>query len=126
MSLQRLTEASKRSLISIFIRPPPVFSHQGDLIRIHATNGLGDDTVGTSLHSHGMFFNNSNHYDGAVGVTQCSIPRGQTLTYDIDTSKQVSRLLVVHLSDTYCRLLDWYILDPRSLSRSIHGRPANS
>lgn len=72
-----------------------------------------------------MFFNNSNHYDGAVGVTQCSIPRGQTLTYDIDTSKQVSYLSIVHVSDTYCRLLDWYILDSRSLSRSIHGRSAN-
>lgn len=70
--------------------PPSVHSHTGDIIRIHATNGLGNAQLGTALHAHGMMFNNSNWYDGAVGVTQCPIPPGETLTYDIDTSIQVS------------------------------------
>ncbi|OXG27098.1 acidic laccase [Cryptococcus neoformans Bt15] len=70
--------------------PPPVLTAtQGDVIIVHATNSLDDDAVGTSLHSHGMFFNHSNWYDGAVGVNQCPIPNGQTLDYTIDTTVQV-------------------------------------
>ena len=69
-------------------RPPPIVSHRGDLVIVHATNGLGDPTLGTALHTHGMFFNGTNHYDGAVSTTQCPIPPGQTLDYHIDTSNQ--------------------------------------
>ncbi|EIW71885.1 multi-copper oxidase, partial [Tremella mesenterica DSM 1558] len=67
--------------------PPPLIGTQGDVFLIHATNGLGDGS-GTSLHSHGMFFNGTNYYDGAVGITQCSIPPGETLDYHIDTKLQ--------------------------------------
>ena len=56
---------------------------------MHAYNGLNDPTLGTSLHAHGLAFNGTNYYDGAVGVTQCSIPMNQTLSYAIDTSLQV-------------------------------------
>lgn len=52
-----------------------------DELRITITNDLRDGT-GTALHSHGMFFNNTAYYDGAVGVTQCPIPQGQSLTYE--------------------------------------------
>ena len=58
---------------------------------IHAYNGLNDPNIGTSLHSHGMMFNGTNYYDGAVGITQCSIPMNQTMTYYIDTSLQVKQ-----------------------------------
>lgn len=71
--------------------PPPIDAVQGDQIVIHAWNGLGDKTVGTALHSHGMFFNGTNYYDGAVGITQCSIPSETGMDYHIDTSLQVSR-----------------------------------
>jgi iron transport multicopper oxidase len=37
-----------------------------------------------------MFFNGTNYYDGAVGVTQCSIPTDTGMDYIIDTSLQVS------------------------------------
>ena len=37
-----------------------------------------------------MFFNGTNYYDGAVGVTQCSIPSERGMDYVIDTSLQVS------------------------------------
>ena len=47
---------------------PPVSVTQGDTLIIHAYNGLGD--VGTALHSHGIYFNGSSYYDGAVGVSQ--------------------------------------------------------
>jgi iron transport multicopper oxidase len=36
-----------------------------------------------------MMFNGTNYYDGAVGITQCSIPNGKTMDYYIDTSLQV-------------------------------------
>ncbi|WWD18251.1 hypothetical protein CI109_102701 [Kwoniella shandongensis] len=69
--------------------PPPVLTAiQGDVLIMHVTNGLGDSAVGTSLHTHGMFFNGSNWADGATGVTQCPIPNGHTLSYKIDTSRQ--------------------------------------
>lgn len=54
---------------------------------VHATNGL-DGGVGTALHTHGQFFNGSTWFDGAVQTTQCPIPPGQSLTYEIDTSLQ--------------------------------------
>lgn len=72
-------------------RPPAISCTQGDIIKIHAYNGLGDQSIGTALHAHGMFFNGTNHYDGAVGVTQCSIPSVRGMDYIIDTSLQVSR-----------------------------------
>lgn len=56
---------------------------------MHATNSLGDASLGTALHTHGMFFNGSNWADGAVSTTQCPIPLNQTLSYVIDTSLQV-------------------------------------
>lgn len=65
------------------------------MIVVHATNGLGDPNIGTALHSHGMFFNGTNYYDGAVGITQCSIPNNWTMDYHIDTSLQASVLLPI-------------------------------
>lgn len=37
-----------------------------------------------------MYFNGSNYFDGAVGVTQCGIPSGATFDYEVDTSLNVS------------------------------------
>ena len=71
-------------------RPPAISAVQGDIIKIHVYNGLGDPEVGTALHAHGMFFNGSSFYDGAVGVTQCSIPSETEMEYVIDTGRQVS------------------------------------
>lgn len=84
-------------------RPPAISCTQGDIIKIHAYNGLGDAEIGTALHAHGMFFNGTNYYDGAVGVTQCSIPSERGMDYIIDTSLQVGpvfRRLHIKLSRT--------------------------
>ncbi|KAG0147247.1 hypothetical protein CROQUDRAFT_61959 [Cronartium quercuum f. sp. fusiforme G11] len=67
--------------------PPPITVQAGDVIRMHAYNGLGDTP--TTLHFHGMFFNRSNFYDGAMGVTQCGIPPGKEFVYVVDTTTQV-------------------------------------
>ncbi|KAL9939966.1 hypothetical protein V8E36_000671 [Tilletia maclaganii] len=62
--------------------PPPIINiNSTDVFSIKVTNSLGDGS-GTSLHSHGMFFNRTGYYDGAVGVTQCAIPPGQSITYE--------------------------------------------
>ncbi|ORY31018.1 Cupredoxin [Naematelia encephala] len=68
--------------------PPPITLTQGDLLRLHVTNGLGDPDIGTAIHVHGMFFNGTSYYDGAVGITQCSIPDGREMIYEIDSGLQ--------------------------------------
>lgn len=79
--------------------PPPIVSHQGDTVIVHATNGLGTGE-GTALHTHGQFFNGSTWYDGAVSTTQCPIPPGETLDYRIDTSLQTGTYWCVTFIDT--------------------------
>ncbi|KIJ51820.1 multicopper oxidase [Sphaerobolus stellatus SS14] len=64
--------------------PPPVEITSNDTLVVHAINGLGD--ASTALHHHGMFFNSTSWADGAVGVTQCAIPPGETFTYNVDVA----------------------------------------
>ncbi|KAJ9102848.1 hypothetical protein QFC19_004576 [Naganishia cerealis] len=67
--------------------PPPMIQvNQNDTVRVHAYNGLGDQA--TALHTHGIFFNNTGYYDGPIGTTQCGIPPGETLTYEIPVDIQ--------------------------------------
>jgi iron transport multicopper oxidase len=54
------------------------------LLTFSKTNGLGDDN--TAVHHHGMFFNSTSWNDGAVGVTQCGIPPGQSFSYLVDNT----------------------------------------
>ncbi|KXS12722.1 multicopper oxidase [Gonapodya prolifera JEL478] len=64
--------------------PPPIIEiNANDTLIAHVKNGLGD-TI-TAVHHHGMFFNKTSWYDGAVGVTQCGIPPNATYDYVIDT-----------------------------------------
>lgn len=84
---------------------PPVIVTQNDTLRIHIINGLGEDSIyfdgndtlkalasgpaiGTGLHTHGNFFNGTGYYDGAAGITQCPVPPGMSMTYEIPTSAQ--------------------------------------
>ncbi|CAE7080286.1 unnamed protein product [Rhizoctonia solani] len=60
--------------------PPPIEVSSNDTLVVHARNSLD---IPTSLHHHGMFFPNRTHFDGAVGVSQCGIPPGQSFTYEI-------------------------------------------
>lgn len=60
--------------------------NQNDTVRVHATNGLGDQP--TALHTHGVHFNNTGYYDGPIGTTQCGIPPGETLVYEIPVDLQ--------------------------------------
>ncbi|KAG6332533.1 hypothetical protein ID866_6557 [Astraeus odoratus] len=58
--------------------PPPISVNTSDSLLVHVTNSLDEPTT---LHNHGMFFNSSSWMDGALGVTQCGIPPGQTFDY---------------------------------------------
>ena len=45
---------------------------------------LGNES--TSVHFHGLFQNGTNDMDGPVGVTQCDIPPGSSMTYNFTVS----------------------------------------
>ncbi|KAJ1953555.1 ferroxidase fet3, partial [Dipsacomyces acuminosporus] len=59
---------------------PGVVAKLGDTLVIHANNKLDEPT---SLHSHGIFQNGTNYYDGAAMITECGIPPGGSFTYRI-------------------------------------------
>ncbi|EME47220.1 hypothetical protein DOTSEDRAFT_69238 [Dothistroma septosporum NZE10] len=61
--------------------PIPVLNFtKGDNVVIKMNNQLGNQS--TSLHFHGLFQNGTTEMDGPVGVTQCDVPTGSTLTYN--------------------------------------------
>lgn len=60
---------------------PEVRVTKGDRLITHVHNQLGNQS--TSVHYHGMYHQfGSNEMDGPVGVTQCAIPAGKSMTYD--------------------------------------------
>ncbi|KAG8216479.1 Fet3 protein [Butyriboletus roseoflavus] len=58
--------------------PPPLSVNTSDSLLLHVTNSLD---LPTTLHHHGMFFNSTSWMDGAIKVSQCGIPPGQTFDY---------------------------------------------
>ncbi|KAH7882384.1 Fet3 ferroxidase [Phlebopus sp. FC_14] len=58
--------------------PPPISVNASDSLLLHATNGLDEPAT---IHHHGMFFNSTTWMDGAMAVSQCGIPPGQTFDY---------------------------------------------
>ncbi|THH31008.1 hypothetical protein EUX98_g3197 [Antrodiella citrinella] len=59
--------------------PPPLMDvSQDDLLILHTTNSLD---LPATMHHHGMFFNSTSWFDGALGVSQCGIPTGQSFDY---------------------------------------------
>lgn len=53
---------------------PAMYVDFNDTLTVVVRNSL---EVPTSLHSHGLFQNGSQWYDGAVGITNCPIPAGK-------------------------------------------------
>ena len=56
--------------------PPTIFISKNDQVVIHVTNSLNDGEYVT-LHTHGMFQNGTNYFDGVDQFTQWSsnLPR---------------------------------------------------
>ncbi|KAJ2329970.1 ferroxidase fet3 [Coemansia sp. RSA 2702] len=64
---------------------PAVHVMQGDTLVLNVHNKLD---VATSLHSHGIYNNGTNYFDGPSMVTECGIPPGESFTYEINTAAQ--------------------------------------
>jgi iron transport multicopper oxidase len=62
-----------------YSRIPTIEADVGDTISVTVRNSLGNET--TSLHFHGMYQKGTGVYDGATGVTACSIQPGDSYTY---------------------------------------------
>ncbi|KAK4540694.1 hypothetical protein LTR36_009025 [Oleoguttula mirabilis] len=59
---------------------PTLEARSGDNVVISVENGLENDE-GVSLHWHGLSMRGANEYDGAVGLTQIPIAKGQSYNY---------------------------------------------
>jgi hypothetical protein len=60
---------------------PTIKTTVGDRIIVRVHNQLGNQS--TSLHFHGLFLNGATEMDGAPGVSQCSLPPGSSMTYNL-------------------------------------------
>ncbi|KAI8363888.1 multicopper oxidase-domain-containing protein [Blakeslea trispora] len=77
---------------------PVVEANLNDTLVINVNNQL--DTF-TALHTHGMFQNNTPWMDGPVGVTQCAIAPGLSLTYEFNLTQHGSYWIHSHYMGQY-------------------------
>ncbi|CAH7689888.1 multi-copper oxidase laccase-like protein [Phakopsora pachyrhizi] len=61
---------------------PTIEFNQGDEVLVTVRNSL---TRPTSIHWHGLPQNGTNFNDGVVGVTECGIPPGKSVVYNLNT-----------------------------------------
>ncbi|KAF8987472.1 hypothetical protein BGZ52_004371 [Haplosporangium bisporale] len=64
---------------------PLIEVNTGDQIVVHVTNNMVN---GSTIHWHGIYQNGTNWMDGTMGVTQCAIPPGQSMTYNYTIPNQ--------------------------------------
>lgn len=66
-------------LINDQVPAPLIRCNEGDTIIVHVANHAGN---ATSIHWHGIYQNGSDSFmDGTIGITQCPIAPGSSLTY---------------------------------------------
>nr|ABE60664.1 Fet3 protein [Phanerodontia chrysosporium] len=63
--------------------PPPIDVQSTDDLLVHAYNSLDQPMT---LHHHGMFFNSTSWMDGALAISQCGVPPGQSFDYTVPIS----------------------------------------
>ena len=61
---------------------PQVDVNKGDQLVIDVYNDLGNQSTG--IHWHGLHQYMTGYMDGTSGVTQCPIPPGQHMRYEVD------------------------------------------
>lgn len=59
---------------------PQVRVNKGDTLVANVNNQLGNES--TSIHWHGIYQNGTTNMDGAIGVGQCEIAPGSSMTYN--------------------------------------------
>ncbi|KAJ2810651.1 ferroxidase fet3 [Coemansia furcata] len=78
---------------------PLVRAELGDILALRIRNGLSDEATG--LHSHGLFNNGTNYYDGAGMVTECGVAPGSEMTYEIPITQTGTYWLHGHHNSQY-------------------------
>ncbi|KAJ2492799.1 ferroxidase fet3 [Coemansia sp. RSA 2050] len=78
---------------------PLIKAELGDLLALRIRNRLEDEATG--LHSHGLFNNGTNYYDGAGMVTECGIAPGSEMTYEIPITQTGTYWLHGHHNSQY-------------------------
>ncbi|KAJ2457013.1 ferroxidase fet3 [Coemansia sp. RSA 2424] len=78
---------------------PLVRASLGDTLALRIRNGLEGEATG--LHSHGLFNNGTNYYDGAGMVTECGIAPGSEMTYEIAITQTGTYWLHGHHNSQY-------------------------
>lgn len=94
--------------------PMPLATAQlGDTLVLTVRNGLSKEATG--LHSHGLFNNGTNYYDGAGMVTECGIAPGSAMSYEIPLKQTGTYWLHGHHNSQYINGLrgPLIITDPR-------------
>lgn len=65
---------------------PTIECRSGDKFVVEVINALNSEDV--AIHWHGLEMRNANAMDGAVGITQCSIPPGERFVYEFDVGHE--------------------------------------
>ncbi|KAL8790922.1 MAG: hypothetical protein Q9213_000347 [Squamulea squamosa] len=78
---------------------PPIIADWGDDLVIHVTNNM--QSMGTTVHWHGVRQLDSVQHDGVPGVTQCPIPPGETMTYKYKVTQYGTSWYHSHISLQY-------------------------
>ncbi|KAJ3308431.1 ferroxidase fet3 [Boothiomyces sp. JEL0838] len=77
---------------------PAINVTMGDTLVINVQNALD---VPTTLHSHGLFQNGTNYYDGVPGVTECGIAPGSSFMYEIPIQQYGTYWIHGHIDGQY-------------------------
>ncbi|KAK4186311.1 putative laccase precursor [Podospora australis] len=75
------------------------FPDWGDRINVTVINNMSSN--GTSIHFHGIHQKNTNHMDGASGVTECPIAPGRSKTYSFIATQYGTAWYHSHFSAQY-------------------------
>ncbi|KAJ2804960.1 ferroxidase fet3 [Coemansia guatemalensis] len=94
---------------------PMAVASLGDVLVLRVRNALDERT---GLHSHGLFNNGTNYYDGAGMVTECGIAPGSEMSYEIELKQTGTYWIHGHHNSQYINGLrgPLIITDP-------HGEP---
>jgi manganese oxidase len=94
---------------------PEIRVTEGDKVRIHLTNDLGDEA--TAIHFHGLIIPNA--MDGVPFITQPPVNPGATFTYDFIARNPGSHMYHSHLNSAFQvtkGLLGAFIIEPKDKS----------
>ncbi|KAJ2709818.1 ferroxidase fet3 [Coemansia spiralis] len=77
---------------------PLAIAHLGDTLVLRLHNALDEPT---GVHTHGMFNNGTNYYDGAGMVTECGIAPGSQMAYEIELTQTGTYWIHGHHNSQY-------------------------